>query len=125
MLRQEATMDAPTFRLIKKKEEPYLATLYGKVLDGAMAHPILGDQFVADAVARIDYDFRELKLPSGDAITLPLRAWHFDQWAHAFLAAHPESTGLHPGYGLDTRVDRINLDPQVRQILDDILSVLE
>src|SRR6185436_12046161 len=78
------------------------------------ANPILGDRFAADAVARIDYDFKELKLPSGGEISLPIRAKHFDQWTRAFLAANPEATVLHLGCGLDTRVYRINPGPQVR-----------
>ena len=106
-------MEAKKIRLTKEKET-YLATLYGKALDAAVEHPILGDHFAAEAVARIDYDFKELKLPNGGEITLPLRAWHFDQWTRAFLAAHPDATILHLGCGLDTRVYRINPGPQVR-----------
>ena len=106
-------MEAPKIRLTKEKET-YLATLYGKALDAAMEHPILGDQLAADAVARIDYDFTQLKLPQGAEITLPLRAWHFDQWTRAFLAAHPSSTVLHLGCGLDTRVYRIDPGAKVR-----------
>jgi len=106
-------MEANKVRLTKEKET-YLATLYGKALDAAAKHPILGDRFAADAVARIDYDFKELKLPNGGEITLPMRAWHFDQWTRAFLAANPESTVLHLGCGLDTRVYRIDPGPKVR-----------
>lgn len=106
-------MDARRVRLTKEKET-YLATLYGKALDAAAEHPILGDRFAADAVARIDYDFKALKLPSGGEITLPMRAWHFDQWTRAFLAANPEATVLHLGCGLDTRVYRIDPGPEVR-----------
>jgi O-methyltransferase involved in polyketide biosynthesis len=71
-------MEMEKVRLIKEKET-YLATLYGKALDAAVEDPILGDRFAAEAVARIDYDFKALKLPSGGEITLPMRAWHFDQ----------------------------------------------
>lgn len=99
---------------LTQEKSTYLATLYGKALDAAMAQPILDDHFAADAVARIDYDFKELKLPSGNEITLPMRAWHFDQWTRAFLAANPASTVLHLGCGLDTRVDRIDPGPNVR-----------
>jgi O-methyltransferase involved in polyketide biosynthesis len=106
-------MEANKIRLTKEKET-YLATLYGKALDAAVASPILGDRFAAEAVARIDYNFKELKLPNGGEITLPMRAWHFDQWTRAFLAANPESTVLHLGCGLDTRVDRIDPGPKVR-----------
>lgn len=106
-------MEAKKIRLTKEKET-YLATLYGKALDASAANPILGDRFAADAVARIDYDFKALKLPSGGEISLPIRAKHFDQWTRAFLAANPKATILHLGCGLDTRVYRINPGPQVR-----------
>ena len=99
---------------LTKDKETYLATLYGKALDANVANPILGDRFAADAVARIDYDFKELKLPSGSEITLPMRAWHFDQWTRAFLAMNPAAVVLHLGCGLDTRVQRIDPGPQVR-----------
>jgi len=99
---------------LTKEKETYLATIYGKALDAAAENPILGDRYAADAVARIDYDFKALKLPSGGEITLPMRAWHFDQWTRAFLAANPVSTVLHPGCGLDTRVYRIDPGPKVR-----------
>ncbi len=106
-------METKKIRLTKEKET-YLTTLYGKALDAAVEHPILGDRFAAEAVARIDYDFKELKLPNGGEITLPMRALHFDQWTRAFLAANPVSTVLHLGCGLDTRVYRIDPGPQVR-----------
>ncbi|MFY0567469.1 class I SAM-dependent methyltransferase [Archangium lansingense] len=106
-------MEAKKVRLTKEKET-YLATLYGKAMDAAVENPILGDHFAADAVARIDYDFTELKMEGGGEITLPMRALHFDQWTRAFLAANPESTVLHLGCGLDTRVYRINPGPTVR-----------
>ncbi len=117
-------MAAPKIHLIKEKET-YLATLYGKALDAAVEHPILGDRFAADAVARIDYDFKELKLPNGGEITLPMRAWHFDQWTRAFLTANPKSTVLHLGCGLDTRVYRIDPGPQVRWYDVDMPDVIE
>ena len=86
----------------------YLTTLYGKALDASASAPILGDRYAADAVQRIDFDFRKLKLPSGGEITLPLRAKHLDGWAQQYLAKHPEATVLHLGCGLDSRVFRID-----------------
>ncbi len=120
-------MEAEKVRLTKEKET-YLATLYGKAMDAAVENPILGDRIAADAVARIDYDFKALKLPSGGEITLPMRAWHFDQWTRAFLAANPESTVLHLGCGLDTRVYRIDPGPKVRWFdvdFPDVISLRE
>ena len=110
--RQEVTIEAKRIRLTKEKET-YLATLCGKAMDAAVENPILGDRFAADAVAHIDYDFTRLKLLNGGEITLPMRAWHLDQWTRAFLAANPESTVLHVGCGLDTRVYRIEPGPKV------------
>jgi hypothetical protein len=97
---------------LSKDKETYLATLYGKAMDAGVEHPILGDRFAAEAVARIDYDFKALKLPKGGEITLAMRAWHFDQWTREFLAANPASMVLHLGCGLDTRVYRV--DPGAR-----------
>ncbi len=113
---------------LTKEKETYLATLYGKALDAEVPHPILGDRIAADAVARIDYDFAALKLPNGGEITLPMRAWHFDQWTRAFLAANPVSTVLHLGCGLDTRVYRINPGSQVHWYdvdLPDVIALRE
>ncbi|HYV45052.1 MAG TPA: class I SAM-dependent methyltransferase [Myxococcaceae bacterium] len=106
-------MDTGKIRLTKEKET-YLATLYGKALDARAPRPILGDHFAAEAVDRIDHDFRKLKLPRGGAISLPIRALHLDGWTRAFLGKHPESTVLHLGCGLDTRVFRIDPGPEVR-----------
>jgi hypothetical protein len=92
---------------LEKDKETYLATLWGKALDAGVERPILGDRFAAEAVARIDLDFRTLKLPSGGEITLPMRALHFDRWTRAFLADNPEATVLHLGCGLDARVDLV------------------
>ncbi len=117
-------MEAKKIRLAKDKET-YLATLYGKALDANVANPILGDRFAADAVARIDFDFKTLKVPNGSEITLPMRAWHFDQWTRAFLIANPASTVLHLGCGLDTRVQRIDPGPQVRWYDVDYPDVIE
>ena len=110
---------------VTKEKGTYLATLYGKALDAAVEQPILGDKFAAEAVARIDFDFKTLKVPNGGEITLPLRAWHFDQWTRAFLAANPAATVLHLGCGLDTRVQRIDPAAQVRWYDVDLPDVIE
>jgi O-methyltransferase involved in polyketide biosynthesis len=98
---------------VEEQDENYLATLYGKALDAGAEHPILGDRFAAEAVARIDYDFRSLRLPRGGEITLPMRALHFDRWTRAFLAENPDATVLHLGCGLDARVFRVDPGPGV------------
>ena len=113
---------------LPKERETYLSTLYGKALDAAAEHPILGDRFAAEAVAHIDYDFAALRLPRGGEITLPMRALHFDGWTREFLVANPESTVLHLGCGLDARVFRVDPGPDVRWFdvdMPDVISLRE
>jgi O-methyltransferase involved in polyketide biosynthesis len=117
-------MGTGRIRLAKDKET-YLATLYGKALDAAAVRPILADRFAAEAIARIDFDFRSLKLARGGEITLPMRALFFDRWTRSFLAAHHEATVLHLGCGLDTRVFRVDPGPGVRWIDLDLPEVIE
>ena len=109
---------------LTKEQETYLATLYGKALDSHAEHPILGDTFADAVVRRIDFDFAKLHLPSGGAITLPMRAKHLDAWAREFLAAHPESTVLHLGCGLDSRVFRLDAPATVRWYDVDLPDVI-
>jgi len=110
---------------LPKEYETYLATLYGKALDSRAENPILGDRFADEAVRRIDFDFAKLKLPSGGAITLPMRAKHLDSWTREFLDAHPESTVLHLGCGLDSRVFRIDPPATVRWYDVDLPDVID
>lgn len=102
-----------------------LPTLYGKAMDARAAAPILGDTLAAEAVDRIDYDFRSLHLPKNGAITLPIRAKHLDGWAREFLDANHEATVLNLGCGLDTRVYRIDPPAGVRWFDVDRPSVID
>jgi O-methyltransferase involved in polyketide biosynthesis len=117
-------MDVEKVRLTKEKET-YLSTLYGKALDSRAENPILGDTFADEVVRRIDYDFEKLKLAKGGSITLPMRAKHLDSWTREFLAAHPNSTVLHLGCGLDSRVFRIDPPATVRWYDVDLPDVIE
>jgi O-methyltransferase involved in polyketide biosynthesis len=110
---------------LTKEKETYLATLYGKALDSRVENPILGDTFADEVVRRIDFDFEKLKLPSGGAITLPTRAKHLDSWTREFLDSHPQSTVLHLGCGLDSRVFRIDPPATVRWYDVDLPDVIE
>jgi O-methyltransferase involved in polyketide biosynthesis len=111
--------------LLTKEKETLLPTLYGKALDARTAHPILGDTFADEVVRKMDYDFEQLKMPSGAAISLPVRAKHLDGWTREFLAANPGATVLHLGCGLDSRVFRIDPPPTVRWFDVDHPEVIE
>jgi O-methyltransferase involved in polyketide biosynthesis len=116
----EVSMDVEKVQLTKEQEqETYLPTLYGKALDSRAKDPILGDKFADEVVRRIDLDFEKKfkNIAQGGAITLPMRAKHLDSWVKEFIDAHPESTVLNLGCGLDSRVFRINPPVTLRRRL--------
>jgi O-methyltransferase involved in polyketide biosynthesis len=110
---------------LTKEHDTYLITVYGKALDNRAENPILGDRFADEALQKIDFDFKKLKMPSGGEITLPIRAKHFDTWAREFLAAHEQASVLHLGCGLDSRVFRIDPPATVRWYDVDFPDVIE
>ena len=97
-----------------KVQETLLVTLYFKALDSRSKHPLLHDKAAEEALSRIDYDFRKVKLPKGSALGMVIRAKQLDRWTAAFLAEHPDATVLHVGCGLDSRVERIDPPTSVR-----------
>jgi O-methyltransferase involved in polyketide biosynthesis len=90
-----------------------LTTLYCKALDADWDRPILGDEFAKEAVARIDYDWRELKVADRWTPLVTVRTAQFDIWASQFLAIHQHATVVHLGCGLDSRVFRLDPGPDV------------
>ncbi len=106
--------------------ETYLPTLYGKALDYRAEDSILSDRFADEAVRRIDLDFAKKfkSIAQGGAVTLPLRARLLDEWVRAFIAAHPQSTVLNLGAGLDSRVYRIDPAASVRWYDVDLPDVI-
>ncbi|MFI7675238.1 class I SAM-dependent methyltransferase [Actinophytocola sp. NPDC049390] len=102
-----------------------LATLYGRALDARAAHPVLGDPTAEDAVRRIDYDFGKFKIGRAEAFGIACRGKVFDQAVREFVAAHEESTVLHLGAGMDSRVFRIDPPPTVRWYDVDFPDVID
>jgi O-methyltransferase involved in polyketide biosynthesis len=90
-----------------------LTTLYCKALDADWDQPILGDGFARAAVARIDYDWSELKVADRWTPLVTVRTAQFDIWAAQFLAAHQDAAVIHLGCGLDSRVFRLDPGPAV------------
>ncbi|MCP3804034.1 class I SAM-dependent methyltransferase [Allokutzneria sp. A3M-2-11 16] len=106
-------------------QETMLATLYARALDSVRPDPVLGDVAAADAVRRIDYDFRKTGIKGTSAVGVALRAKTLDDWTREFLAANPECTVLHLACGLDTRVHRMAPPASVRWIDVDFPEVVE
>jgi len=91
-----------------KEKETMLVTLYGRALESQSKDPILRDPVAEEAIRRIDYDFRHLKVRWNDILAIAARAKMFDLWAAEYLANNPQATVLHLGCGLDSRVYRID-----------------
>ena len=73
----------------------------------------MGDAFAKEAVARIDYDWDELKVADRWTPLVTVRTAQYDIWASQFLAVNPRATVVHLGCGLDSRVFRLDPGPGV------------
>ena len=92
-------------------ESTNLITLYLRACESRSPRPILGDRAAAEAVDRIDYDFKRIHRaaqPWGNQFLVALRAKKLDDWAADFIRRHPDAVVLHLGCGLDTRAFRID-----------------
>jgi O-methyltransferase involved in polyketide biosynthesis len=87
-----------------------VVTLYLRAYESQSSRPILGDHAAAEAVERIDYDFKRVHRaaqPWGSQYLVALRAKKLDDWTKDFVRRHPDAVVLHLGCGLDTRAFRI------------------
>ncbi|OCB45496.1 methyltransferase [Mycobacterium malmoense] len=93
-----------------------LVTLYLRAHESHSRRPILGDTAAADAVDRIDYDFKRIhrsSLPASNQYLVALRARRLDDWCADFLRRQPDAAVLHLGCGLDGRAFRLAVTPPV------------
>jgi O-methyltransferase involved in polyketide biosynthesis len=87
-----------------------LCTLYLRACESRLQSPVLGDTAAAEAVDRIDYDFKRMHRavqPWANQFLVALRAKQLDDWTADFLRRHPDAVVLHLGCGLDTRTFRV------------------
>jgi O-methyltransferase involved in polyketide biosynthesis len=104
--------------------ETMLATLYGRALDSRSPRSILRDVAAAEAVSRIDYDFRRTGMNASSAAGVAMRAKQLDDWTADFLDRTPSATVLHLACGLDTRVFRLSPSGGVRWVDVDLPEVV-
>ena len=105
-----------------------LVTLYLRAYESRSRRPILGDHAAAEAVDRINYDFRRIhrtSLPVTNQYLVVLRAKQLDDWCADFLRQHPDAVVLHLGCGLDGRAFRLGVPPSVHWFDVDQPSVIE
>jgi O-methyltransferase involved in polyketide biosynthesis len=108
-----------------QEKETLLITLYCKARESRSENPVLKDETAENLIDRIDYDFRALKVPSDDLVSVPFRAKLLDTWTAEFLAGGPNGTVLHLGCGLDSRVIRIDPPSNVSWYDVDYPDVIE
>jgi O-methyltransferase involved in polyketide biosynthesis len=102
-----------------------LATLYGRALDARAEHPVLADKTAEEAVSKIDYDFAKFGIGASEAFSIASRGKTFDDVVRGFIAQHDESTVVHLGAGMDSRVYRIDPPATVRWFDVDFPAVIE
>jgi O-methyltransferase involved in polyketide biosynthesis len=104
-----------------------LCTLYLRACESRLDRPILGDRTAADAVDRIDYDFKRMHRavqPWANQFLVALRAKQLDVWAAEFLRHHPDAVVLHLGCGLDSRAFRVDVPSQASWFDVDVPEVI-
>jgi O-methyltransferase involved in polyketide biosynthesis len=116
----------PTNKIhLTQEKETLLISLYSRALHSRTADPVLRDPWAEEAVARIDYDFSSIKLTKLHPLTLAIRAKQFDLFTQDWITEHPESTVLHLGCGLDSRVYRVAPPPTIRWFDVDYPEVID
>src|SRR4051812_7633987 len=111
----------------KSVEWTMLCMLYLRACESRVPHPILGDHFAAQDVARIDYDFSRIHRyvrPATNQFTVALRSAQFDAWITDYLNGHPDAVVLHLGCGLHSRAFRIAAPEGVRWFDVDLTQVI-
>jgi O-methyltransferase involved in polyketide biosynthesis len=82
-------------------------TQYARALDSRWPRPILGDTLADEIVAKIDYDFQALGVPSSAVRQTVLRAKMLDDRVRGFISEHPNAVVVALGAGLDTGMFRV------------------
>jgi O-methyltransferase involved in polyketide biosynthesis len=91
---------------LTEAQETLLITLHARARGCPEA--FFHDETAQRILQQIDYDFSQLKVPTGTSLTVCLRAKKLDDYARAFLARHPQATVLHLACGLDGRYQRVD-----------------
>jgi O-methyltransferase involved in polyketide biosynthesis len=111
----------------KSVEWTNLCLLYLRACESRLTHPVLGDHFAAQDVARIDYDFKRIHRvvrPATNQFMVALRSTQFEAWITEYLNGHPDAVVLHLGCGLHSRAFRMAAPEGVRWFDVDLPHVI-
>jgi O-methyltransferase involved in polyketide biosynthesis len=98
-------MTTQQVRLTKEKETMFIS-LYSRALHSRSENPLLRDPWAEKAIEKVDYDFSSIRINKVEPLAIAIRAKQFDMWVSNWIDKNPESTVLHLGCGLDSRVFR-------------------
>ena len=104
-----------------------LCMLYLRAYESRSPRSILGDDFAARDVARIDYDFERLHRrvrPSTNQYGVALRGSQIDAWITGYLTGHPDAVVLQLGCGLHSRAVRMTAAAGVRWFDVDLPQII-
>jgi O-methyltransferase involved in polyketide biosynthesis len=88
-------------------ERTAFVTQYARALDSRWPTPILGDTLADEIVAKIDFDFEGLGVPSSAVRQTALRAKMLDDRVGRFISEHPDAVVVDLGAGLGTGMVRV------------------
>ncbi|ETS84685.1 hypothetical protein PFICI_02710 [Pestalotiopsis fici W106-1] len=113
-------------------QETTLLTLAARARDAASPQPLLGDQYSAQILSRIDANYDWQRAMGNELMqkVMVSRARLLDVWAAEFLDSHLEATVLHLACGLDSRSLRLapiwnTAEKRIRWIDVDLPDVVE
>jgi hypothetical protein len=88
-------MSTQKVRLTKEKET-MLISLYARALHSRSHDPLLRDPWAEQAIERVEYDFKSIKLSGIEPLSIAIRARQFDAWVQEWIADAPAS-GMRTG----------------------------
>jgi methyltransferase (TIGR00027 family) len=94
--------------ILYKEQETLLITLYCRAKETEQPNPLIVDEKALQMVNQIDYDFSQLKVPTGTYLTTCMRARQFDNYVLDFIDKHDSCNVISLGCGLDSRFYRVD-----------------
>ncbi|MCP4166879.1 MAG: class I SAM-dependent methyltransferase [Chloroflexi bacterium] len=91
--------------MLTPEQETLLITLYAKA---QADNPLFFDPLAQDVLARVDYNFADLRVPYKTVVLVCQRAKKLDKITRDFLVEHPDSVVIQLGCGLDSRFWRVD-----------------